>query len=205
MSLHLIAASITCYLGNGERSMLRIRAENGRPLGGVKWPALLFWLPPGGIGLNIDMQHYKTRLLSGCTVTASCLSLPIDAHARTLANTHAHMACTHIMKSMKCSILRWLYPLWWLRDVYHSCFFFCFHHVSLFLPLFSFFFHLQKISIKPSLFSLCLSLHRHPLCVHNVILRCNDISDFSNVDGRFISVSIIHLWAPWFKNIFFPW
>lgn len=137
MSLHLIAASITCYLGNGERSMLRIRAENGRPLGGVKWPALLFWLPPGGIGLNIDMQHYKTRLLSGCTVTASCLSLPIDAHARTLANTHAHMACTHIMKSMKCSILRWLYPLWWLRDVYHSCFFsvfimcHCFCHYSL--------------------------------------------------------------------------
>lgn len=97
MSLHLIAASITCYLGNGERSMLRIRAENGRPLGGVKWPALLFWLPPGGIGLNIDMQHYKTRLLSGCTVTASCPSLPIDTHTCAHWQTHMRTWPAHIL------------------------------------------------------------------------------------------------------------
>ena len=98
MSLHLIPASITCYLGNEERSMLRIRAENGRPLGGVKWPVLLFWLPPpGGTGLNIDMQHYKTRLLSGCRVTASWLSIPCDTHTHThtLINTHMSTRCLH--------------------------------------------------------------------------------------------------------------
>lgn len=77
MSVHLMAASITpATFGNEVRSMLRIRAENGRLLAGVKWPALLFQLwPPQGIGPNIDMQHYKTRLLSGCGVMASWLSL----------------------------------------------------------------------------------------------------------------------------------
>lgn len=76
MSVHLAAASITpATFGNEVRSMLRIRAENGRLLAGVKWPALLFQLwPPRGIGPNIDMQHYKTRLLSGCGVMASWLS-----------------------------------------------------------------------------------------------------------------------------------
>lgn len=99
MSLHLIAASITCYLGNEKRSMLRIRAENGRLLGGVKWPALLFQLPPGGIGLNIDMQHYKTRLLSGCRVTASCLSLPQwNSHIHTARHTHTQSA--HILENL---------------------------------------------------------------------------------------------------------
>lgn len=84
--------------------MLRIRAENGRLLGGVKWPALLFRLPPGGIGLNIDMQHYKTRLLSGCTVTASRLSLLYETHTCTLIDTHTHTPRTHVIKSGQCSI-----------------------------------------------------------------------------------------------------
>ena len=57
--------------------MLRIRAENGRLLG-VKWPVLLFRLaPPGGIVLNIDMQHYKTRLLSGRWIVAPRLAAPL--------------------------------------------------------------------------------------------------------------------------------
>lgn len=72
----------------------------------------------------------------------------------------------------------------------------CFRHY--FLSSFIY----RKISMEPSLFS--PPLPSPFLTIHNVILRCNDISDFSNADGRFISLSIIHLWAPCFeKNAFF--
>lgn len=64
-----------------------VHAENQ----GRKWPparrgkmaSVIIPVPsPGGIGLNIDMQHYKTRLLSGCRVTASWLSLPWHTHTQ---------------------------------------------------------------------------------------------------------------------------
>lgn len=84
-----------------------VHAENQ----GRKWPparrgkmasVIILAPPPGGIGLNIDMQHYKTRLLSGCRVTASRLSplwhthIHPDKHTCTRTSTYYKICVQHL-------------------------------------------------------------------------------------------------------------
>lgn len=79
--------------------MLRIRAENGRLLGGGKMASVIIPAGPrGGIGLNIDMQHYKSRLLSGCGVTASRPSLSPMTRTCTILIVSAPRKCTFLVE-----------------------------------------------------------------------------------------------------------
>lgn len=205
MSLHLIAASITRYLGNEKRSMLRIRAENGRPLGGVKWPALLFRLPPGGIGLNIDMQHYKTRLLSGCRVTASCLSLPNETHTDTLPDTHTQPA--HILENLgnaaHCDDCRlsgdWgMFTVLIVDVLFFSVFIVLLFFYHYFSP-----FCLLKIKIKlPASTPLSLLPSVYIMSFYGAMIFPIAVTD---VAICFIPVSIICFWDPCFKTCYFFW